>query len=91
MLNDKLWFKAKKFGWGWVPSSKEGWLVTISYVILAFVITPLVVISSILYFLVLFLLTVGLIYICYKTGEQPHWSWEMPGFEKKKKQDKTKL
>ena len=27
----KLWFKAKRFGWGWYPVSPEGWLVTIIY------------------------------------------------------------
>ncbi len=27
-MSDKLWFKAKKFGWGWTPCSWEGWTVT---------------------------------------------------------------
>ncbi|MCA9348731.1 hypothetical protein KC878_01135 [Candidatus Saccharibacteria bacterium] len=27
----KLWFKAKRYGWGWRPVSKEGWLVTVIF------------------------------------------------------------
>ncbi|MCX6717702.1 MAG: hypothetical protein NTU76_03445 [Candidatus Taylorbacteria bacterium] len=26
----KLWFKRKTYGWGWVPSSWEGWFVVIT-------------------------------------------------------------
>ncbi len=25
---DKLWFRAKDYGWGWTPCSGEGWIVT---------------------------------------------------------------
>jgi hypothetical protein len=24
-----LWFKARRYGWGWTPASAEGWIVTI--------------------------------------------------------------
>ncbi|HEX3538453.1 MAG TPA: hypothetical protein VHU15_16970 [Stellaceae bacterium] len=24
-----LWFKARRYGWGWTPASPEGWIVTI--------------------------------------------------------------
>lgn len=27
----KLWFRAKRFGWGWFPVSWEGWAVTVLY------------------------------------------------------------
>jgi hypothetical protein len=30
-----VWFKKKKIGWGYYPSSKEGWLITGLYLILA--------------------------------------------------------
>lgn len=26
---NKLWFKAKNYGWGWYPVTWEGWTVTI--------------------------------------------------------------
>jgi hypothetical protein len=31
---NELWFKRKTYGWGWVPSTKEGWLVILVYIIL---------------------------------------------------------
>jgi hypothetical protein len=24
---EKLWFRAKRYGWGWTPTSWQGWLV----------------------------------------------------------------
>ena len=30
----KLWFKAKNYGWGWYPASREGWLVTGAYLLI---------------------------------------------------------
>ncbi len=31
---EKLWFKAKRYGWGWTPVSWEGWGVVIVYIAL---------------------------------------------------------
>ena len=30
----KLWFKARRYGWGWTPCSIEGWLVTVATAVL---------------------------------------------------------
>jgi hypothetical protein len=30
---NKRWFKRKKYGYGWTPVSKEGWLLTLGLVI----------------------------------------------------------
>jgi hypothetical protein len=30
----KYWFRARSFGWGWTPSSWQGWLVTLVYLAL---------------------------------------------------------
>lgn len=27
----KRWFKAKEYGWGWVPCSLEGWVATLLF------------------------------------------------------------
>jgi len=32
----RLWFKARRYGWGWTPCSVEGWAVTI-FAVLALV------------------------------------------------------
>ena len=32
MENKKLWFRAKRYGWGWYPCSWQGWAVLAMYV-----------------------------------------------------------
>ena len=31
--NSKLWFKAKRYGWGWTPSAWQGWMVLLVYLV----------------------------------------------------------
>ena len=78
----KLWFKAKSFGWGWYPSTPEGWVITLAYIVLVVGGSAWYVgeaESDALYFYGFFpfvlLLTVLLIWICWKTGEKPEWRW----------------
>jgi hypothetical protein len=79
------WFKAKLYGWGWIPAKWQGWLVIFIYI---FLITILFIIredsipgdpdsgSNFLVFgLPIILLTALLIFICYKKGEKPRWQW----------------
>ena len=28
-----LWFRARRYGWGWTPASAEGWIVTIVFAV----------------------------------------------------------
>jgi hypothetical protein len=78
-MNDKkLWFKAKRYGWGWYPSSFEGWMVMVVYVVIFVAIfkninTQPQIISGIV--LPIFILTGALIAICYWKGETPRWRW----------------
>lgn len=83
------WFKRKLFGYGWVPVTWQGWLV--SFVFLALVLwqalemgenpspeearefTIFVVISIVVF-----------IAICAKNGEKPKWQWGLPAKYKKK-------
>lgn len=74
-MKNKIWFKRKKYGFGWYPVSWQGWLTILIWVIL-FVFT-------ISYFdhewlknlIIVFILTSLLIYISYKKGEKPGWRW----------------
>jgi hypothetical protein len=73
-----LWFKTKKYGWGWTPSTWQGWLVILVYLGLVLGIswqmgsTP----EMPLFFLPqTILLTALLLVICYATGEPPRWRW----------------
>ncbi|MAF50537.1 MAG: hypothetical protein CMH64_00435 [Nanoarchaeota archaeon] len=73
----EFWFKRKKYGWGWRPSSKEGWLVTGVYIILIIFLanyfTKRDQIS--LLFETFIVLTLIFIVIAWKTGEKPKWNW----------------
>jgi len=72
MMKEKYWFKRKKYGWGWVPSSIEGWIVitiasaTIIYFAVNIQTNPI----NILYMI---LTAFVLIIINYIKGEKPTW------------------
>jgi uncharacterized membrane protein YhaH (DUF805 family) len=78
----KIWFKRKSYGWGWYPSSWEGWLVLAVYIVLMvkqFMIVDSTshsgsdtIIGLALPFIVT---TVILIGVCYWQGESPRWQW----------------
>ena len=74
----KLWFPAKRYGWGWgLPSVWQGWAVLIAYFALVLGGIPLIQASrgNVLYAAYGTLLTVALIAVCWLTGEAPRWRW----------------
>jgi len=79
-MEKALWFKRKKYGWGWTPANAMGWLVLIIYVILISA-YPLISVlgqfsfSIVVFLIITFLLTGILFWICFKKGEKPSWSW----------------
>ena len=77
-----LWFKAKSYGWGWVPVTWQGWLVLVGFLVLDFGNvyrldikhgSPKPVVTEFL--IETFILVAILIWVCYKTGERPEWRW----------------
>ncbi|HUQ72075.1 MAG TPA: hypothetical protein VM165_21280 [Planctomycetaceae bacterium] len=75
---NKYWFPAKRYGWGWgPPTAWQGWAVLIGFVVL------LVVVAIVFppdRELVSYLMSVGallavLIAICWRTGAPPRWRW----------------
>jgi hypothetical protein len=74
-MQDKLWFKRKRYGWGWYPATWEGGVVLFVWILLfalgLSVITP----DSLAFYLYNLGLIVLLIAVCYKTGEKPRWQW----------------
>ena len=72
------WFKRKLYGWGWVPVKWQGWLTILTYIILLAISVALIQendheIGKNL--IVMLFFTILLIWICYKKGEKPKWSW----------------
>jgi hypothetical protein len=77
----KLWFRAKRFGWGWTPTSWQGWIITVIYIIglVHFAIGANKEHSGsdfLINFGINFIvITVPFLIICYLKGEKPHWQW----------------
>lgn len=79
------WFKAKLYGWGWTPAKWQGWFVMFVYVVLISVLVfmrednipgnPDSGSNFLTFALPIIILTILLIFICYKKGEEPHWQW----------------
>ncbi|MES2953204.1 MAG: hypothetical protein V4674_01465 [Patescibacteria group bacterium] len=79
---NKIWFKAKRYGWGWQPSTWEGWLVLAIYVAGAINYSILVdqgshrgsdtLIGGAPFFIIW---TALLLAVCYWKGEKPSWRW----------------
>ncbi len=81
-MERRYWFKAKRFGWGWYPSSWQGFLIIFAYVLfLGFVFAYVdehsrsardTVYGVVPWFV---LATLVLLVICLKMGERPRWNW----------------
>ena len=78
MTGQVLWFKARRYGWGWGPATTwQGWLVYGAYtalVALGAVLLPLPGHGS-AFFATLAVLTTVLIGVCAAKGERPGWRW----------------
>lgn len=77
-----LWFKTKRYGWGWYPVSWQGWIAVIATGVCT---TAISVhygeqldqgLISLWWFLgAVSLPVLGLIFLAYLTGESPRWRW----------------
>lgn len=72
---NKLWFKAKMYGWGWTPCSWQGWILLLIWAVFFVFSMKTLDHEWLKNLIVVFLLTAGLIYICYRKGEKPCWRW----------------
>ncbi len=77
----KYWFPAKRYGWGWgVPSTWQGWAVVAAFFVLlaggsfflSFFLPQLGVTFIVGYVIVLSLLLAA---VCWLKGEPPRWHW----------------
>jgi len=82
-MKNKYWFKRRRYGLGWTPSSKEGWFVIVIFILLVILSSNIIKgineneisINLISYFVVIFSLIVALISISYIKGPKPKWRW----------------
>ena len=78
MENERYWFPAKRFGWGWgPPATWQGWTVLLAYIGLVILFSvaltrdryPIISTAGIVVSTGLLLL------VCYFKGEPPSWRW----------------
>lgn len=78
------WFKRKAFGWGWVPATWQGWLVTLVFLLAVLALATTVDENAsekevtFTFLLPLAFLTITFIRIAYWKGERPKWNWGLP-------------
>ena len=81
-MTNRLWFKAKTYGWGWSPATWEGWVVVGVYVGLLAVIVGRMegevhsareTLTEVTVPIVV--ITAALIAISYWKGERLGWRW----------------
>ena len=78
----EYWFRAKRYGWGWYPSSWQGWVVTLVFVLVVYLtrmgLSALDVSPGeleILFFTTMLGHVLVLVGICYWKGERARWRW----------------
>ncbi|WP_179402239.1 hypothetical protein [Burkholderia guangdongensis] len=74
----KIWFRAKRYGWGWgLPVAWQGWVVLFVYALgIAAIVTWLPPEKSPGAFGIgVLALSVVLVAICWMKGEKPKWRW----------------
>lgn len=74
---DRIWFKAKKYGWGWYPATWEGWLIILTYAVIFTALLKSMNSTNMFFISILQIigLTTILFIICILTGEKPKWRW----------------
>jgi hypothetical protein len=76
--NSNVWFRAKRYGWGWgLPLGWQGWAVYVGFIVLIVVGLRSIVPQKHPGFWVGYLiwLTALLFAICLWKGERPQWRW----------------
>lgn len=74
-MEKKLWFRRKRYGFGWYPSTWEGWVVIFIWVIFFASFMAKMDHEWLKNLLFIFVSVSLLIYICYRKGESPRWQW----------------
>lgn len=72
----KIWFPAKKYGYGWgPPNCWQGWVVIAVFFVLMVCGAFLMPKHPIVFFVHTLVSVSVLITICYLKGEKPGWRW----------------
>lgn len=82
---NKLWFKQRLYGWGWVPVSWQGWTTVLIFIMLIlangayleYTVRQGVPTTNdfIIFYSVIIAAIAAIIAIGFKKGEKPNWNW----------------
>ena len=78
MNEQRNWFPAKRYGWGWgLPNSWQGWVIMVGYLLMLGLPAQWLMHATRPVFFVGYagVLSVALLAICYWKGEPPQWRW----------------
>ena len=72
-----VWFRARKYGYGWTPVTREGWTVTLLFIgALTYAGFKVERTGDDFSFLIfLFVSVVVFFLVAHRTGERPRWQW----------------
>jgi hypothetical protein len=77
----QLWFRRKRYGWGWTPSTWQGWLSVAVFIFLVTVLSLRVDEYStdsfvmMQFILPVVVLVIAFMVLAYIKGESPKWQW----------------
>jgi hypothetical protein len=79
----KYWMKRRRYGWGWIPVTWQGWVVIIAQIgivfVTAFQLPPkpaMPTAGQLFNFLATLVLAIGtILLVAWFTSPRPHWRW----------------
>lgn len=82
-MENRYWFKRRRYGYGWIPSTWQGWTAIGLYVVVLLGGATMLAdvpenefTSEVGVFVLIFVLaTAGLLRISYAKGPKPKWRW----------------
>ncbi len=69
------WFTTKRYGWGWTPSTWQGWLLTAAFVGYIYYISKTGIPGSKDWWFKFIISIVVFLIITYTKGPTPTWRW----------------
>lgn len=79
----RLWFKRRRFGWGWSPATKEGWLSVGALLLAVAVAATLLAVTTddddawpVIAYLAFVLVALAIfLRVASQHAPKPHWRW----------------
>lgn len=75
-MKNRIWFPAKRYGWGWGPPvCWQGWMVLAVYIVSVVLCAVFLLHDRVLHAACIIGSTAILVVLCWIKGEKPKWRW----------------